>query len=297
MKHISHGSHRISILDILDSSLVLYLRKMPAFFIIFLLVNTVSAFLFWIASPFIPKLNLQTISIDEFLVQLINYGVYLLSSLLPIFLVSWIIIHVGGSIVMSYTIRIYEGGEIGIGEIIEKMPHFLGRIIAISFLVGALTITGFILLVFPGIIMLVVFSLAIPASISENLGVFESLRRSRLLIEGFWWKAFLLFLSIFALLLVAILLADLSLFLFQPAYRSLKALIRVIMISLIEPIYPISIANFYNHIKRLKVPPEIKVWEHMPSRALETEVKICYNCGQILPYDAVYCPNCGVKVR
>jgi hypothetical protein len=272
---------------------------MPAFFIIFLLVNTVNAFLFWIASPFIPKLNLQVISIDEFLAQLINYGAYLLFSLLPIFLVSWITIHIGGSIMMSYAIRIYEGGEIDIGEIIERMPHFLGRIIAISFLIGALTITGFILLVFPGIIMLVVFSLAIPASISENLGVFESLRRSRLLIEGFWWKAFLLFLSIFALLLVAILLADLSLFLFQPAYQysSLKALVRVIMISLIGPIYPISIANFYNHIKRLEIPPEIKAWEHMPSRTLETEVKICYNCGQILPYDAIYCPNCGVKVR
>lgn len=67
-------------------------------------------------------------------------------------------------------------------------PAMLGLTIVI--ILGATL--GFVLLFIPGIIIVVIWSVASPAMVSERLGVFESLARSRALTRGSRWKLFAL---------------------------------------------------------------------------------------------------------
>lgn len=64
-----------------------------------------------------------------------------------------------------------------------------GSVLLISILVGLAVIGGFILLIIPGVIFLVMFSVSIPALVVENLRGTEAMSRSWNLVKGFFWHA------------------------------------------------------------------------------------------------------------
>ncbi len=64
-----------------------------------------------------------------------------------------------------------------------------GSVLLISILVGLAVIGGFILLIIPGLIFLVMFSVSIPALVVENLRGTEAMSRSWNLVKGFFWHA------------------------------------------------------------------------------------------------------------
>jgi hypothetical protein len=66
----------------------------------------------------------------------------------------------------------------------------LGSVILVSVLVGLAVVGGFILLIIPGIIFLVLFSVSIPVLIVENRRGREAMRRSWNLAKGHFWHAF-----------------------------------------------------------------------------------------------------------
>ncbi|HEY5713003.1 MAG TPA: hypothetical protein VIT38_14005 [Allosphingosinicella sp.] len=57
---------------------------------------------------------------------------------------------------------------------------------------GLATVLGFLLLFFPGIMVIVAFIVSVPALVEERKGVFESIQRSRDLTRGSRWLIFLL---------------------------------------------------------------------------------------------------------
>ena len=66
----------------------------------------------------------------------------------------------------------------------------LGSVILVSVLVGLAVVGGFILLIIPGIIFLVLFSVSIPVLIVENRRGREAMSRSWNLAKGHFWHAF-----------------------------------------------------------------------------------------------------------
>ena len=77
------------------------------------------------------------------------------------------------------------------------VPLFL-----LSILVTILTGIGFMLLIVPGIMVFIVFSVAVPVLVEERAGVFGSMKRSRELTRGSRWRIFLLCLNFFVLYLL-----------------------------------------------------------------------------------------------
>lgn len=277
--------HRISILEILDRSFSFYIDRIENFFPIFLLLNTANMLLAYAARFVMPKFNPPYGSLDDLLTWLINYGSSAAAILSILFLAIWIITNIGNSMIIRYVLNVFEGKKASVRESIALIFHLFWKILAISLITGTLIALGFLLLILPGLIMMIIFSLSIPALIHEQTDIFKSLRRSKELTDNRWWKVFLLLLAIFMIFAVIYLLIEvLTISFYQISqYFLIKEITRVIIISLIEPIYPISMTHLYYYLREQKI---------IPLR----EVKFCYICGQILPYDAIYCPNCGRKI-
>ena len=290
---------RIPILKILDESFSLYLAKIEIFFPIFLLLNILSMILIHIVVNLIlPPFNPPNVGANELFIWLINYGFSAAIFFSILFLAIWAITNLGSALIIGHVSKILEGETDSSGRFLPA-THLLGRVLALSLITGALMTLGFILLFFPGILMAIIFSLSTPIMVIERLNIMGSLRRSKELTDNAWWKIFLLLLSIFIMLIMAILFAE---FLSTSFYTQkwLRKIFRAIVVSLVEPIYPISLTQLYYHLKKHKAKPAIIEYpsaeaEEIPSHI--SEIKFCYYCGQVLPYDAVYCPNCGRKIE
>ncbi|MEM2166222.1 MAG: hypothetical protein QW502_00630 [Candidatus Bathyarchaeia archaeon] len=289
----------LSILDILDHSFSIYSARIEKFFTIFLLLNIVNTFLFRAILNLMPPPNLphDSVSTSNILNWLINYGASMVLTASILFIIAWLAANIGNGLIVCYISEIIEGRGAGVRRSLNRMPHFISRIIATSMITGVLTVLGFILLVFPGLITALIFSLSIPALIIEDLSIFGSMRRSKELTDGMWWKTLKLLLAASIILIVAYLLAETLGILFYRSYRQmlLREVIRLVIVSLAEPIYPISITQYYYELRRWKMerPPQA---EYPPTPPMISEVKFCHYCGQVLPYDALYCPNCGIRV-
>lgn len=77
-----------------------------------------------------------------------------------------------------------------------------GSIIGVSFLSGFGIVLGLILLVIPGIILFVRWSIAVPIVLSERQGASAALRESWYRTEGHFWPIFGLFLLIYVPVLI-----------------------------------------------------------------------------------------------
>jgi len=282
--------YNIPVLDVLDKSFSIYVSKVEVFFTIFLILNTVNASLMYAAKLFMPSFNPPYDSVDKLLTWLINYGVSAITIFSPFLLASWVVTSVGNSIVAKYTLDILENKRASLKEYVTSIltSSLLLRILAVGLITGALIILGFILLVLPGVFMMVIFSLAIPALMHERLSILNSLRRSKELTDNRWWKIFLLLLAIFIIFAVTYLLIEILLIPFYQIYQQflVKDIVRIVIISLIEPIYPISVTQLYYYLLG---------WRATCMK--ETEIKFCHYCEQLLPHDAIYCPNCGRKLN
>lgn len=65
-----------------------------------------------------------------------------------------------------------------------------------------ITITGFVLLIIPGLYLIIVLSIAPIIRIMERRSIFASISRARQLMSGFWWQTFGLTVVLFIILLV-----------------------------------------------------------------------------------------------
>lgn len=117
-------------------------------------------------------------------------------------LISW----VGGSLlqgaVVRSTLRDLGGMTPQIGQSLLVAARAIIPLVVISILVALLCGIGFLLLIVPGIMVYVAFSVAVPVLIEEDAGVFGSLQRSRELTRGSRWRIFLLCLIFFILYLL-----------------------------------------------------------------------------------------------
>ncbi|MEM2560576.1 MAG: YciC family protein [Candidatus Bathyarchaeia archaeon] len=290
-------ARKISVLEILDKSFSVYFAKMEMFYAIFLILNIINAVLVHAITDFIPSLSVPSELPGGVLSWLVNYGVSAIMAFSISILIIWLITNFGNSIVIGCVSEILEGRRVEITKNLKLTFHLSGRLLMVSLVVGALVVLGFILLIFPGLIMAIIFSLSTPVMVIERLGALDSLRRSKEMSDNMWWKIFLLLAALFAMFVLSYLVAEaLSIILYR-YYRQIlvRHVIRILLITLVEPLYPISITHLYYGLRwqRMARPlPSVHEERYLPIQ----EAKFCYYCGQLLPYDALYCPNCGRRL-
>jgi len=87
-------------------------------------------------------------------------------------------------------------GRVGWGPALMRLPVLLFRVVAIELCVVVGVLAGALLLIVPGIIVLVAFSLAEPLAAVDGLGVLDSLEHSWMLSRGHRWRLFAVMLGL-----------------------------------------------------------------------------------------------------
>lgn len=197
------------------------------------------------------------------------------------------------------------------GQKIELMPAVkwaFSKIIslwAVFIVVGFIVVLGFIALIIPGIILAIMFALAIPVVIIEGKGVFEAMSRSRQLVGGRWLKTFVTFLVIGIIVAVVSTVVNIIAGLAGPGAGILSS----ILSALWQPVVPIALTVFYysNVARTSGAQPGQSTMGTMapaassgmapmaPSGTQSPGMKFCANCGTQMPSSAVFCPKCGAR--
>jgi hypothetical protein len=91
----------------------------------------------------------------------------------------------------------FNGGRANFGDCLRTGVRHAAPLFAIAILITIGVMLGMVLLVVPGIILSIMWAVAVPAHVVENVGITGSLGRSRELTKGARWKLFWLFLIFF----------------------------------------------------------------------------------------------------
>lgn len=110
---------------------------------------------------------------------------------------------IGSSILSGYIVYTvvagYRGEDITIGEAYSGAIRSMFGLIVASVLMSLGLVLGFLLLIIPGIIFMVMWSVTIPALVVEGLGPTAAMKRSQELTKGARWPIF--WLSLIAVLI------------------------------------------------------------------------------------------------
>jgi hypothetical protein len=88
---------------------------------------------------------------------------------------------------LSYTfIRIYRGEAVVPGEAAQGVLSDIGPIIVFAVIAAILTAIGFIFLLIPGLVAIIVFSLGVPAILDERISGTSAISRCFQLVSGNW---------------------------------------------------------------------------------------------------------------
>lgn len=88
------------------------------------------------------------------------------------------------------TLRQLQGRRARFADIVATGLRKVLPVALVSLAVGLLALLGFALLVIPGLFVMTIYAVAVPAAVAESLGVRASLNRSDALTKGYRWPVF-----------------------------------------------------------------------------------------------------------
>lgn len=184
-------------------------------------------------------------------------------------------------------------GQASLGASISFAVSKLLSIWAVSIIVGVIVFLGIIALVVPGIILAIMYSLALPVLLIEKKGVFESMSRSRQLVSHRWGKT----LGTFLVLGIIVIIASLIFGAITAPFGIVGTVVNGILSAIYQPLFPILLAvYYYSNIARITTPPTSQM-PMGPSPTFQAGMKFCPTCGAQNPSSATFCTKCGAKLN
>jgi hypothetical protein len=80
--------------------------------------------------------------------------------------------------------------DLTLGATLGRAWPRVGTVVAVSIVAGIAIAIGFVLIIVPGLYLMTIWSVVVPAVVLEKLGVFDALGRSRALVKGYGWTVF-----------------------------------------------------------------------------------------------------------
>jgi ribosomal protein L40E len=185
-------------------------------------------------------------------------------------------------------------GQANLGAAVGFAFSKLLSIWALSIIVGIIVFLGFIALIVPGIILAIMYSLALPVLLIENKGVTESMGRSRQLVSHRWAKTLGIFL---ALAIIAIAASLIFGAITAPLGNVLGPIVNGILSAFYQPLFPILLAvYYYSNLARTAQAPAGQM-PMAPTATFQAGMKPCPTCGTQNAPAATFCTKCGARLN
>lgn len=183
-------------------------------------------------------------------------------------------------------------GEASLGASIRFAVSKLFRIWAVSIVVFIIVFLGILALIVPGIILAIMYSLALPVLLIEKKGVFASMSRSRQLVSHRWAKT----LGTFIVLGIIVLIASLIFSSITGPFGIAGTIVNGILSALYQPLFPILLAvYYYSNLARISQPPTGQMPMGSPT-TFQSGTRLCPSCGTLNASSAAFCTKCGAKL-
>jgi hypothetical protein len=144
--------------------------------------------------------------------------------------------------------------DLSLTETLGRAWSRLGPVAAAGILAAIAIVIGLILIIIPGLFLLTIWSLIIPAIVIEKRGAIESFGRSRELVRGHGWTVFGVVLVTIAINIVAAIVLAIA---FSGLSTDLgRYLANVISNTVIAPFVAATWTCMYFRLRALKEPPE-----------------------------------------
>ena len=142
-----------------------------------------------------------------------------------------------------------RGRVVGIVEALRRGLSRFGAIVGLAILVGCGVWIGLILLIVPGIMFALRWSVALPACVVEGLGPLASMKRSAQLTKGHRWKLFGIFLLLWVVSALAGLLIGLLL---KPAGVAGTQVVQVLWNAAWTAFWYVTLVMIYHDLRVIK---------------------------------------------
>lgn len=197
-------------------------------------------------------------------IALVVFFLISLFALLLVVLLGWFGVLVGALIALAGVFWLQGALVIAIDDVRdgradlsvrETLNRVLPRLNTLTFagLLAAVGITiGFFLLIVPGLILITLWLLIVPAIMLENRGVFESFGRSRQLVSGHGWNVF----GVIVLTVLILIAVNIGLSLVEAAFESswLNLLLDIASQTVTAPFLALAWTITYYELRAIKEP-------------------------------------------
>ena len=139
-----------------------------------------------------------------------------------------------------------------VGELLRSVEPVFWPLVAVSILFGIGVAIGFVLVIVPGLILLVLWSVVAPVTVLERPGVFASFARSRQIVRGNGWNVF----GVIVIVFVIVFLISIAVGLAASGLGSLgRALVQWAVNSAIAPVTALSASVLYFELRGTPATP------------------------------------------
>lgn len=129
-----------------------------------------------------------------------------------------------------------------VGQLLRSVEPVFWPLVGVSILFGLGVLLGFVLLIIPGLILIVIWSVVAPVTVLERPGVWAAFGRSRQLVRGNGWNVFGVIVMVFVIVVLVSIAAGIA----ASGLGSFgHALVQWVVNSLIAPITGLSASVLY----------------------------------------------------
>ncbi|MFB0523078.1 MAG: hypothetical protein ACETV1_04870 [Candidatus Bathyarchaeia archaeon] len=227
--------------EILSQSFSLYSARFIQFFIPFLATGLVTGIVS-LSFPFptLPELD-PGAPMGLFWQWLFDFLRTFIVTMVLIGSFSWIVRTLVNGVAVRYASDLLEKGEASLREGFSFTISRLISLLVAGIITGILMAVGFVCLIVPGFILMIMFALVTPVIMIERIGALDSLGRSRSLVSNRWGKTFAVYILISIINIIITVMAGIIV---RPL-DLVGSIITSIIAAVIQPVLPIATTFLY----------------------------------------------------